>query len=101
MHFAKLFLFAFSIILFIFSVAKCVARDSVRASAPVVTSATDQSVVGTYPVVASNSAPGGGVSNDDYVTAGATYYYVVKAVAAGDVSQSTASNEASATLPSL
>ncbi|MGO8817909.1 MAG: beta strand repeat-containing protein [Terriglobia bacterium] len=36
---------------------------------------------------------------DESVTAGATYYYLVTAVASNDVTQSPASNEASATVP--
>lgn len=48
-----------------------------------------------------NSTPITGITfSDENVTAGLTYYYVVTAVAAGEVSQSTASNEASACIPS-
>jgi hypothetical protein len=48
-----------------------------------------------------NSTPVTGTTfSDENVTAGLTYYYVVTAVAAGEVSQSTASNEASACIPS-
>ena len=38
--------------------------------------------------------------DDTNVTAGVTYYYVVTAVASNDTTQSTDSNETSATVPS-
>jgi hypothetical protein len=48
-----------------------------------------------------NSTPIDGTTyTDENVTAGTTYYYVVTAVAADDVTQSADSNEASATVPS-
>ena len=48
-----------------------------------------------------NSTPINGTTyTDENVTAGATYYYVVTAVASNDVTQSADSNEASATVPS-
>jgi hypothetical protein len=48
-----------------------------------------------------NSTPINGASfTDESVTAGATYYYVATAVASDGVTQSVASNEASATVPS-
>ncbi len=47
-----------------------------------------------------NSTPNNGTSyTDEGVTAGATYYYVVKAVASNAVTQSAPSNESSATVP--
>jgi chitinase len=47
-----------------------------------------------------NSSPINGTTYADAnVTAGATYYYVVTAVAADGVTQSADSNEASATVP--
>jgi hypothetical protein len=53
---------------------------------------------GTTPI---NSSPVTGPSYDDTnVTAGITYYYVVTAVASNDTTQSTDSNETSATVPS-
>ena len=48
-----------------------------------------------------NSTPINGTTyTDENVTAGATYYYVVTAVASNDVTQSADSKEASATVPS-
>jgi hypothetical protein len=48
-----------------------------------------------------NSTPINGTSYaDENVTAGAKYYYVVRAVASNDVTHSAGSNEASATVPS-
>jgi fibronectin type 3 domain-containing protein len=48
-----------------------------------------------------NSTPINGTTyTDANVTAGATYYYVVKTVASDEVTQSTASNQATATVPS-
>jgi hypothetical protein len=48
-----------------------------------------------------NSTPINGTTDtDENVTAGASYYYVVTAVASNDVTQSAGSNEASATVPS-
>jgi len=48
-----------------------------------------------------NSSPINGTTyTDETVQAGRTYYYVVTAVASGDVTQSAISNEVSATVPS-
>ena len=48
-----------------------------------------------------NSTPTNGTTfTDENVTAGATYYYVVTAIASGGVTASAASNEAAATVPS-
>jgi hypothetical protein len=55
---------------------------------------------GPYPMELNSSPINGTTYTDETVQAGRTYYYVVTAVASGDVTQSAISNEVSATVPS-